>query len=151
MVDMTPLSVADDAAQDDLSWLASQHGTDMVPSVTLDIALFTALSSGVKDQWLQGAGSSSGSSSVSVVYDRVRSGVPLGKVAATGAHGPYDDTATDGRQTLVGLLYGDARFSSPSALVGGALFVHGMVRESRLPVGVDAAGKSDVVGRIRFA
>lgn len=150
MVDMAPLTIAD-AVGDDLSWLASQHGTDMLPPVTLDVALFSALGAGVKDRWLQGSGSAVSSGSVSVVYDRVRSGVPLGKVSATGAHGPYDDTASDGRQTLVGFLFGDARFSRPSALVGGALFVHGMVRESQLPVAVDAAGKADVVGRIRFA
>lgn len=145
MVDMTPLTSSDEAAGDDLSWLASQHGTDMVPTVTLDVALFTALGSGVKDLWLYGTRAGS-----VVTYDRVRSGVPLGEVTVTGAYGPYDDAATDGREVLRGFLYGDARFSSPSAVVGGALFTHGMLHEARLPVGVGSAGKDDVVGRIRF-
>lgn len=62
--------------------------------------------------------------------------------------------ATDGGTggTLEGFLY--AAVDAPAATttdVGGALFVHGKVRSSRLPLGaIDAGGKADVVGRIRF-
>lgn len=59
--------------------------------------------------------------------------------------------ASDGRQTLVGFLFSAVKAPSVNTVdVAGAMLVHGKVRESRLPVGVDSAGKSDVAGAIRF-
>lgn len=71
-------------------------------------------------------------------------------VIATPTAGGAEPSA-GGLQTLVGFLF--AAVNAPAATttdVSGAMLVHGKVRESRLPVPVDAAGKADVVGRIRF-
>lgn len=60
-------------------------------------------------------------------------------------------TVSDGRETLVGFLYGSVQAPSSTSIdVGAAMLTHGKIREARLPVAVDAAGKADVAGRIRF-
>lgn len=116
---------------DDQSWLGSEHGTQATESITLDVSTFTP--------------------ATHYPAGYFKSGIPLGKITAGGKYGPYDDTATDGRQTLVGFLFAAVGAPTVNTVdVGAALFVHGKVRESRLPVAVDAAGKTDVAGRIRF-
>lgn len=58
---------------------------------------------------------------------------------------------TDGRQTLAGFLLTPTKPGSVATTdVGGALYEHGRVVEANLPIAIDAAGKSDVVGRITF-
>lgn len=116
---------------DDQSWLGSAHGTQATESVTLDTSTFT-LATHYPDGYF-------------------KSGIPLGKITVGGKYGPYDDAAVDGRAVLVGFLF--AAVKSPTVNttdVAGAMLVHGKVRESRLPVAVDAAGKADVAGAIRF-
>lgn len=119
--------------QDRRDWLGSAHGTDAPVSVTLDVAKFTKAT-----HYPDGY---------------IRSGTPLGKVTAGGLYGPYDDTATDGRQALVGFLFTaqdvDARRVTSTKVVGSAL-IHCFIREAKLPIAVDAAGKTDVAGRIIF-
>lgn len=123
--------------QDDQSWLGSSHGTDMARSVTLDKSMFTA-----------GTHFPSG---------YFKSGIPIARITGTGQggevgkYGPYDDTATDGRQTLAGFLLTAVRAPDVNADPQGALYIHGVVVESKLPIAVDAAGKADVAGRIFFA
>lgn len=71
-------------------------------------------------------------------------------IATVGAGG--GSTASDGTETLAGFLM--AAVDAPTVNtqdVAAALFEHGRVRESRLPVAVDASGKADVAGRIIFA
>ena len=117
---------------DDQSWLGSRHGTNNAQPCTLDTSTFTA-----GTHYPEGF---------------FKSGIPLGKITASGKYGPYSDAASDGRQTLVGFLF--AAVGAPTVNTvdpSGALFTHGKVRESRLPLGaVDAAGKADVAGSIRF-
>lgn len=117
---------------DDQSWLGSEHGTQATESVTLDTSTFTAGTHYPEGFFM--------------------SGIKLGKITATGKYGPYDNAAADGRETLVGFLYAAVKAPSVNTVdVAGAMLVHGKVRESRLPGGaVDAAGKTDVAGRIRF-
>ncbi|MFI2213039.1 head decoration protein [Streptomyces sp. NPDC020141] len=120
--------------QDRRDWLGSAHGTDVPVSVTLDVAKFTA-GTHYPDGY-------------------IRSGIPLGKVTATSLYGPYDDAATDGRQTLAGFLFTaqdvNARRVASTKVVGSMLW-HGAIRESKLPTGpVDANGKADVRGTIVF-
>ena len=116
-------------AVDDRAWVIGTHGTDLTPSVTLDISKFTK--------------------NTHYPNGYVPSGTRLGKVTATGLYGPYDDTASDGRQTCAGLLYSFVRAIDPNngntlVKVGGAIFVHGAVKESKLPGTIDAAGKADL-------
>lgn len=116
---------------DDQSWLGSEHGTQATESITLDTSAFTA-----NTHYPNGF---------------FKSGLPLGKITATGLYGPYDNAAVDGRQTLDGFLF--AAVQAPDATttdVAGALFVHGKVRSARLPIAVDSAGQTDVAGSIRF-
>lgn len=119
--------------QDRRDWLGSAHGTDAPVSATLDVSKFTA-GTHYPDGY-------------------IKSGVPLGQITATKLYGPYDDTATDGRQTLVGFLFTAQDVNArrvASTKVVGSMLVHCFIREAKLPVAVDAAGKTDVAGRIIF-
>ncbi|WP_406324131.1 head decoration protein [Streptomyces niveus] len=119
--------------QDRRDWLGSAHGTDAPVSITLDVSKFTA-GTHYPDGY-------------------IKSGIPLGKVTTGGKYGPYDDAASDGRQTLVGFLFTaqdvNARGVASTSAVGSML-IHCFIREAKLPVAVDAAGKADVAGRIIF-
>lgn len=119
--------------QDRRDWLGSAHGTDAPVSITLDVSKFTK-NTHYPDGYL-------------------KSGIPLGKVTSGGKYGPYDDAASDGRQTLVGFLFTaqdvDARQVASTSVVGSML-IHCFIREAKLPVAVDANGKADVAGRVIF-
>lgn len=117
--------------QDDQSWLGSAHGTDTARSITLDVSTFTA-GTHYPDGWL-------------------RSGLPLGKITASGKYGLYSDAASDGRQTLAGFLFTGVKAPAVNTTpVAGALLLHCFVVEAKLPAAVDAAGKADVADRIIF-
>ena len=126
----TSIAVRSSAYQvEDRSWLVGTHGTDVTPTVTLDISKFTK-----NTHYPNGF---------------IPSGTALGKVSATGLYGPYDNAANDGRETCVGLLFSSARAVDTStgnalAKVGGARFIHGMVTAAKLPATVDANGKADL-------
>jgi hypothetical protein len=129
-MDLTQRSVT--FSQDRRDWLGSQHGTDILRSVTLDVSTFTA-GTHYPDGYL-------------------KSGIPLGKITASGKYGLYDDTKTDGRQTCVGLLATGVEVinhrGQASTSVNGSMFLHGFVVLSKLPVALDAAGQTDVASRI---
>ncbi|MFD9205976.1 head decoration protein [Streptomyces sioyaensis] len=120
--------------QDRRDWLGSAHGTDAPVSVTLDVSTFTA-GTHYPDGY-------------------IKSGIPLGKITASGKYGPYDDTKTDGRQTCVGFLFTAQDVVSPRGTVStsavGSMLVHCFIREARLPVTIDAAGKTDLGARVIF-
>lgn len=115
---------------EDQSWLRSKHGTDAAETAVLDIASFTKAT-----HYPDGY---------------IKSGEPLGKVTATGLYGPYDGTATDGRETLVGHLFTTQGVRDGGGNVVGSILTHCKVVEARLPHPVDAAGKADVAGSIRY-
>lgn len=77
-------------------------------------------------------------------------GFPLGKVTATGTYAKYDGSASDGTETLEGLLYTDLRVYAADSVVHGAIVLEVIVKEDDLPVAIDADGKNDVAGRILF-
>ncbi|MEO3976309.1 head decoration protein [Streptomyces sp. CAU 1734] len=116
---------------DDQSWLGSAHGTDSTETVVLDTSLFTPAT-----HYPSGF---------------FKSGIALGQITTGGKFGPYDNAAADGREKLVGFLFSAVAAPAVNTLdPSGAMLTHGKVRESRLPVAVDAAGKADVAGAIRF-
>lgn len=118
-------------ALDNHAWLGSAHGTESTETITVDA-----------DQgFVAGTHYPNGF---------IPSGTKLGKITASGKYGLYDDAAVDGRQTLVGFLYGGLEVTAATDDLGGAMFVHGKVREANLPFTVDANGKADVAARIRF-
>lgn len=116
-------------AQDDKSWLGSKHGTDCTRSIKLDRSAFTQ-----NTHYPDGY---------------VRSGTPLGKITASGMYGPYNNAASDGTEVLAGFLYAPVAFKAGNTSdPGGALFWHGVVDESKLPIAIDAGGRTDIAGRI---
>lgn len=116
---------------DDQSWLGSAHGTDATETIALDTSTFTAATH-YPDGYF-------------------KSGIPLGRLTAGGKYGPYNGAATDGREVLVGFLFAAVKAPTVNTIdPAAALLTHGKVRESRLPVTVDAAAKADVAGAIRF-
>ncbi|MFE0039434.1 head decoration protein [Streptomyces sp. NPDC059015] len=117
--------------QDDQSWLASAHGTDTARTITLDTSTFT--------------------SGTHYPNGYFPSGLPLGKITASGKYGPYNNAASDGTEVLAGFLFTAVAAPSVDTIdPQGALLWHGAVLDAKLPVAVDANGKADVAGRITF-
>lgn len=129
MTTIAPQS-ADGPVTDDPSWLGSAHGTDSTETVTLDASKFTK-----NTHYPDGF---------------IPSGTNLGKVTATGLYGPYDDAANDGRQTFVGHLIAPRVVPASDARIGAGMLTHGKVVAANLPVALDANGKADAAGRIRY-
>lgn len=128
---MSDITVHSSAYQvDNREWLVGQHGVDLTPGVTLDISKFTQAT-----HYPNGF---------------IKSGTLLGKVTASGLYGPYDNAATDGREVAAGLLFSFVKAVTTTGAVqdkaSGALFVHGGVKESKLPAnsGIDANAKTDL-------
>lgn len=115
---------------DDQTWCGASHGMDMARPVTLDTSAFT-----------EGTHYPDG---------YVKSGTPLARLTATGLYVPYNNAGSGGAETLAGFLFSPVKMKSGGADVQGALFEHGRVVESNLPIAIDAAGKTDVAGRITF-
>lgn len=112
---------------EDRSWLGSAHGTEATRTVTLDMAKLTA----------------------KVTDGVIKSGMLLGRITASGQYGPYDPSASDGRETAAGFLFNTIT-ASGAERVGAPLLEHGAVIEAKLPAGhgLDDAAKTDLAGRI---
>ena len=121
---MTDISVSSTAFQvEKRSWLLSPHGTEMTPSITLDVSAFTAATH-YPDGYL-------------------KSGIVLAQLASGGKYVPYVDAGSGGAGVAVGLLFSSVKVPSLTDLtkdVGGALFVHGLVKASKLPIANAASG-----------
>lgn len=118
-------------AADDQTWLGSAHGTSSARSITLDTSAFTA-GTHYPDGFFT-------------------SGLPLGKITATGKYAPYVDAAVDGTGVLAGFLLSPVKAPALTTTdVVGALLIHGVIVEANLPVAIDAGGKTDVSGRFTF-
>lgn len=114
---------------EDQRWLGSAHGTEMGRSITLDTSAFT--------------------SGTHYPNGYFPSGLPLGKITATGLYGPYNNGSSDGTETLAGFLLCSVDAPSVNTVdVQGALYEHGRVIEAYLPVAIDAGARTDVAGRI---
>lgn len=126
--------ITESFSQDKRDWLGSEHGTDFAQSITLDVSTFTA-GTHYPDGY-------------------IKSGIPLGKITASGKYGLYDDTKTDGRQTCVGFLFTGVevvtRRGATVTSAVGSMLVHCFIKEAKLPVAVDAAGKTDLGARVIF-
>lgn len=114
---------------EDRGWLWGEHGTGPGdnPSIQLDLSLFTA--------------------GTHYPNGYIPSGCVVGKVTASGLYGPYDSTASDGRQTAAGLLFDSEAVRTGQTRALNALFVHGFVDPARLPFqsgsgGISAAAKT---------
>lgn len=126
---MSDITVHSSAYQvDNREWLIGTHGVDITPGVTLDISKFTK-----NTHYPNGF---------------ILSGTPLGIVTATQLYGPYNDAASDGTEVCRGLLFSFVRAidgtGTTLAKASGARFVHGAVKESKLPIAINANGKADL-------
>jgi hypothetical protein len=78
----------------------------------------------------------------------IASGTVVGKVTSGGRIGPYDNAASDGRQTAIGFLFNDVKVPpSTSTKVQVAIVdAFAAVSQSRLPAnhGLDSAGIADL-------
>lgn len=74
-------------------------------------------------------------------------GQAMGKITATGKYAKYDNTAANGTEVMVGILSEYVDITKSDQL--SRIIVHGFLKESKC-VGVDAAGKVDVAGLIKF-
>lgn len=115
------------------SWLLSDFGNEPneMPSVTLDISKFTA--------------------GTHYPNGYIPSGMVLGKVTSTGRYGPYDSTASDGRQTPAGFLFGSLPTGSGAPLLSGALVQMAQVDAAKLPSnsGLDTGART-ALSRVIF-
>lgn len=117
--------------QDNQSWLAAAHGQDAGVGITLDTSAFTA--------------------GTHYPNGYFPSGLPLGKITATGLYGPYNNAAADGTEVFKGHLLAPVKAPAVNTIdVGGVLFNHGNVVEANLPIAIDAPAKVDVAGRIIY-
>ena len=107
------------------SWLASLHGTDQTETITLDVTKFTAGTHYVL------------SADTSQPYAKFLSGVPVGRITASGLYGPWTPAATDGTQLLAGFVFAEAALNPTDTKLPCALLWHGVVKASACPVAVD--------------
>ncbi|MFD3452779.1 head decoration protein [Streptomyces sp. NPDC058691] len=121
----------------DRSWLASLHGTRDVDSITLDLSTFVS-----GTHFMPSVDSN-------VPYSRLLSGLPVGKITASGLYGLYATGAADGRQNLAGFIFAEVLFAPAQTKVGAALLWHGSVKTAKLPVAVAAVAPSAIC-QIRF-
>ncbi|MEU7576774.1 head decoration protein [Streptomyces sp. NPDC041068] len=123
----------------DRDWLASRHGTDSTETITLDLTTLTKNVHYVEPSAAQ-------------LHGFVRSGVPVGRITASGLYGAYDPAAEDGREVLAGLVYAEAPFTPGATKVPAALFWHGTVTTAKIPGGIDPAkiAPSPAGAQIRF-
>jgi len=121
---------------EDRSWLGDVDGTQATRSVTLVTALFTPAT-----HFPDGV---------------LKSGTVLGRVTAAGPtqgmYGPYDPTATDGRETATGFLYNSIPMAAGDANKGAPMQERGFIRPSLLPAnhGLDAAARADLAAHFIF-
>ncbi|MFI1100273.1 head decoration protein [Streptomyces melanogenes] len=111
----------------DRAWLASRHGTDSTETITLDVSKLTAGTHYVV------------SATTDQPYSRVLSGVPVGRVTASGLYGAFDPAATDGRQIFAGLVFAEALFAPTATKIPAALLWHGVVVAAKVPGGIDTS------------
>ncbi|WP_424217008.1 head decoration protein (plasmid) [Streptomyces sp. BI20] len=108
----------------DRTWLGARHGTDSIDTITVDLGKLTKNTHYVEP-------------TAAGPHGYVRSGVPVGRITASGLYGAYDPAATDGRQTLAGVVFSEAAFVPGQSKVPAALLWHGVVIPSRVPGGID--------------
>ncbi|MCZ9884144.1 head decoration protein [Arthrobacter sp. B2a2-09] len=130
---MTDISVSKSTyAVENLSWLLDEGGYE-AESITLDISTFTP--------------------GTHYPNGFIPSGTVVGKITATNLYGPYDDAAVDGRAVARGFTARYTKVPNPANTAvdaGSALRFAGVVKESKLPITIDAAGKVDLASWIRF-
>jgi hypothetical protein len=121
---------------EDRSWLGSADGTGVCKPATLAPSLFTKAT-----HFPNGV---------------VKSGTWLAKVTAVGAtqglYGPYTPGASNGLQTVAGVLYNTTPMAEGGANTAVPLQERGVVIPAKLPAnnGLDAGARTALAGRFIF-
>ncbi|HEX5568034.1 MAG TPA: head decoration protein [Streptomyces sp.] len=105
-------------------WLMSMLGIKANQSVTLDLAAFDE-----DTHWLP--------PTAHQPERKLKSGIPLGRISASGLFGPYDSAASDGTQTFAGFLFTEIAYAPTSTKAAAPLMVHGQIDAEKLPVPFD--------------
>ncbi|MFE1949916.1 head decoration protein [Streptomyces sp. NPDC059524] len=134
-MDIQPITTTETLTAD-RRWLLSLHGSDMNKTVTLDLSKFTSGTHYV--------------AAANGLPNRLKSGLPLGKITASGLYAPYTSGATDGTQTLAGVLDTETAFNTGSTKAGAALRVHGDVDTAKLPIALTVPAAANRTDQIRF-
>lgn len=123
----------------DRAWLGSPHGTGSTETITLDVSKLVAAHV-------------QASIDPSQPYARVLSGVPVGKITASGLYGSFDPAAADGRQNLAGFVFAETLYAPSVPKVPAALLWHGVVVTGKVPGGIDTTKVTALVTgpQIRF-
>jgi hypothetical protein len=123
---------------DDHTWLGSKWGTDTAESVGIDATKLTATTHyDPRTGW-------------------VKSGIPLGKITASGLYAPYNASATDGTQVLAGFLLDmvqlqwDATGITTTTL-GGNLLWQGNIVVANVPGAPTLNNQTITTGIFRWA
>ncbi|GHC37497.1 MULTISPECIES: head decoration protein [Streptomyces rochei group] len=127
MNDFQPISYTDTVTAD-RPWLASLVGVQDTNTITLDLTKFTANTHYVTsaNPALQGR-------------NVMKSGIPLGKITASGLYAPYNGAGTDGTENLAGFLVDSIAFGPASTKAAGALLWFGEVFADEVPGTFDPA------------
>lgn len=128
-----------DFVGEDRSWLASQDGTQNPKSGVLAIPLFTKAT-----HYPNGV---------------IKSGTLVVKATSgthSGKYGPYDSTATDGRQNAANAFHlfntTSVDWRSAAVYTGCPLLRRGFIREANLPAnsGITSGAKTALVNRYTY-
>lgn len=136
-VDLQPMTTTTTVTAD-RRWLKSSHGTNENETITLDVSKFTA-------------GTHYTAATGTQPYAVFKSGLPLGKITASGLYGPYASGASDGTQVLAGLLETETHFNPAVTKVGAAMRVHGSIDTAKLPVALTVPAAASRTDNLRFS
>ncbi|MDX3130810.1 head decoration protein [Streptomyces europaeiscabiei] len=106
---------------DDRTWLASLDGVHEAQTITVDTS-----------KLISGTHYTAGT--LNQPRHIIKSGIPLGKITASGLYAPYNSAASDGTQILAGFLVTETAFTPGSAKTAGALLWRGEVYAAKLPL-----------------
>ncbi|MFE7475226.1 head decoration protein [Streptomyces sp. NPDC057575] len=136
-MDLQPMTTTETVTAD-RRWLRNLHGSGMNATITLDVSKFTS-------------GTHYLAATATTPQAVFKSGLPLGKITASGLYAPYASGATDGTEILAGLLATDTHFNPAVTKVGGALLVHGDVETAKLPVALTVPAAASRTDNIHFS
>lgn len=122
---------------DDRTWLASLDGVHEAQTITVDTSKLTS-------------GTHYTAGTLNQPRNIIKSGIPLGKITASGLYAPYNSAASDGTQMLAGFLVAETAFTPGSAKTAGALLWRGEVYASRLPVAFTAPVAANTTAFIHY-
>ncbi|MFM9596082.1 head decoration protein [Streptomyces scabiei] len=122
---------------DDRTWLASLDGVHEAQTITVDTSKLTS-------------GTHYTAGTLNQPRNIIKSGIPLGKITASGLYAPYNSAASDGTQMLAGFLVAETAFTPGSAKTAGALLWRGEVYASRLPVAFTAPAAANTTAFIHY-